>query len=348
MEKNRSITDLKKNYLENKKMAGENKVTSWIKITLCLILFCTALLLQINLSSTTSFAGIMAQIQVMVSVYLVVAIRDKGYHIAVFINLLVSLIIGIRIVFITGNMAAIPGIVVPLGTIITISIIMFYERSFDAKLSQITEQKKELSNLYDQLASSEKEILQQNVKLKELNRKMKQREVRLNYLAFTDVLTGLPNREMLINKLDSLVEQSLEKQMRFAVVFIDLDNFKKINDYKGHYIGDLLLKSIANRIKKIVSQQDMLGRLGGDEFTLIIQRDLSETEIFDYVEKIRIALLEPFVVENMELSISASFGIARYPQDGIISTDLLNYSDIAMYRAKEFGKNRVQFMNERI
>lgn len=114
---------------------------------------------------------------------------------------------------------------------------------------------------------------------------------------------------------------------------------------KGHHIGDLLLKSIADRIKKIVLQQDMLGRLGGDEFTLIIQRDLSETEIFEYVEKIRMALLETFVVENMNLNISASFGIARYPRDGVTATELLNYSDIAMYKAKEFGKNRVQFIN---
>ncbi|WP_373484445.1 diguanylate cyclase domain-containing protein [Acetobacterium sp.] len=346
MKKNRSIADLKKNYLENKSLAGENKVASWIKITLALILYFTALFFQIQLSNLSNIAGVVAQIQVMVSVYLVVAVRDKGYQIAVFINLLVSLIIAIRIVFLTGNMDAIPGIVVPLCTIITISIISFYERSFDTKLTEITEQKKELSTLYDQLASSEKKFLQQNVKLKELNRKMKQREVRLNYLAYTDVLTGLPNREMLINKLDYLVEQSQEKQERFAVVFIDLDNFKKINDYKGHYIGDLLLKSIADKIKKIVFQQDMLGRLGGDEFTLIIQRDLSEMKIFEYVEKIRIALLEPFLVENMELNISASFGIARYPRDGITAVELLNYSDIAMYKAKEFGKNRVQFINE--
>lgn len=346
MEKIRRIADLKKYYLENKRMTGEKKVISRIKITLCLIVYLTALWLQINLSATPSLSGIMAQIQVMVSVYLVVAIREKGFQIAVFINILVSLIIGIKIVFMTGNMDAIPGIIVPLGTIITISIIMFYERSFDVKLTQVTEQKQELSNLYDELARTEKEILQQNVKLKELNRKMKQREVRLNYLAFTDVLTGLPNREMLINKLDSLVEGAQEKLARFAVVFIDLDNFKKINDYKGHYIGDLLLKSIADKIKKIVYQQDMLGRLGGDEFTLIIQRDLSETEIFDYMERIRISLLEPFVVENMQLNISASFGIAQYPQDGITVAELLNYSDIAMYKAKEFGKNQVKFMNE--
>jgi len=111
-------------------------------------------------------------------------------------------------------------------------------------------------------------------------------------------------------------------------------------------IGDLLLKSIAERIKKIVLQEDMLGRLGGDEFTLIIQRDFSEVEIFEYVEKIRTALLETFVIENMDLNVSASFGIARYPQDGLTAIELLNYSDIAIYKAKEFGKNRVQFINE--
>ncbi len=342
------FANVKNDYLVNKTTAGENRVASGIKIGICLLLYFAALFLQIRLSTLTNIAGVIAQIQVMVSVYLVVAVKNKGYQIAVGINILVSVIIAIIIVFLTGNMDAIPGVVVPLCTIITISIISFYEKSFETKLTEVTEQKKELSTLYDELASTEKEILQQNVKLKDLNRKMKQREVRLNYLAYTDVLTGLPNREMLLNKLDSLVERAQEKQSHFAVVFIDLDDFKKINDYKGHYIGDLLLKSIADKIKKIVYQQDMLGRLGGDEFTLIIQRDLSEIEIFEYVEKIRTALLEPFVVENMELNISASFGIALYPRDGITATELLNYSDIAMYKAKEFGKNRVQFINQRI
>ena len=79
---------------------------------------------------------------------------------------------------------------------------------------------------------------------------------------------------------------------------------------------------------------------------MIIQRDLSEQEIFKYVEKIRTALLETFVVENMQLNISASFGVALYPRDGISTTELLNYSDIAMYKAKECGKNRVQFSND--
>jgi len=347
MEKIKNIAGFEKNYLENKKTAEESMVASWLKIGICLILYFTAIFLELRLSSTSSIAGVVAQLQVMVSVYLVVAVRDKGYRIAVAINVLVSLIVGIVVVIGAGNLDAIPGVVVPICTIITISIISYYEKGFDTKLAEATDQQKELSDLYDELASSEKEILQQNVKLKELNRKMKQREVRLNYLAYTDVLTGLPNREMLINKLDFLVERSQEKQERFAVVFIDLDNFKKINDYKGHYIGDLLLKSIADKIKKIIYQQDMLGRLGGDEFTLIIQRDLSEREIFDYVEKIRTALLVTFVVENMELNISASFGIALYPRDGINSTELLNYSDIAMYKAKEFGKNRVQFINQR-
>ncbi|MDO9493389.1 GGDEF domain-containing protein [Acetobacterium sp.] len=342
------ITNVKNDYLVNKKMAGENRVASGIKIGICLLLYLTALFLQIRFASTTNIAGVIAQIQVMVSVYLVVAVRNKGYQIAVGINILVSLIISIRIVFLTGNLDAIPGVVIPFCTIITISIISFYEKSFEIKLTEVTAQKKELSTLYDELAGTEKEILQQNVRLKDLNRKMKQREVRLNYLAYTDVLTGLPNREMLINKLDFLVERAQEKQAHFTVVFIDLDDFKKINDYKGHYIGDLLLKSIADKIKKIVYQQDMLGRLGGDEFTLKIQRDLSEIEIFEYVEKIRTAILEPFVVENMELNISASFGIALYPRDGINAAELLNYSDIAMYKAKEFGKNRVQFINERV
>lgn len=346
MEKTRNIADLAEHHLENNKLFGASKHAARIKIGICLLLYFAVLYLQVRLASFSNIAGVIAQFHVMLSVYLVVAVRDKGYQVAVGINLLISLFIGIRVVFLTGNIDAIPGIIVPLCTILTISIISFYEKEFESKLAEATAQKKELSVLYDELASSEKKVLEQNIKLKELNQKMKQREVRLNYLAYTDVLTGLPNREMLINKLDYLVERSSEKQEPFAVVFIDLDNFKKINDYKGHHIGDLLLKSIADRIKKIVMQEDMLGRLGGDEFTLIIQRNLSEVEIFEYVEKIRTALLETFVVENMNLNVSASFGIARYPKDGLTAIELLNYSDIAMYKAKEFGKNRVQFINE--
>ncbi|TYC88064.1 GGDEF domain-containing protein [Acetobacterium wieringae] len=348
MEKSKNLTRLKKNYLEKKKPATENKMVSGFKIAICVILFITVIFLQVRLSALSNIAGVIAQIQVIVSVYLVVAVRDKGYQIAVAINILASLLVLFGVVIGRGNLEALPGVVVPLCTIITISIISFYEHSFNTKLSEITEQKTELSALYDALASSEKEFLQQNVKLKELNRKMKQREVRLNYLAFTDVLTGLPNREMLIGKLDALVDRHQEEAVQFAVVFIDLDNFKKINDYKGHYIGDLLLKAIADKMKKIIYQEDMLGRLGGDEFTLIIQRDLTEREILEYVEKIRSALLETFEIENMELNISASFGIALCPRDGITTAELLNYSDSAMYKAKEFGKNRVQFSTERL
>jgi len=345
MEKIRNVADFTDHHIEKKRNLDESRQFSRIKIGICLLLYFTVIFLQVRFSSFSNIAGVVAQLQVMISVCLVVIAKEKGYRIGVAINLLASAFVGIIIVLGAGNLKAIPGIMVPLSTIIIISIISFYGKRVDSNLAEVAAQKKELSVLYDELANSEKEVLEQNQKLRELNRKMKQREVRLNYLAYTDVLTGLPNREMLVNKLDYLVEQSQEKQAPFAVVFIDLDSFKKINDYKGHHIGDLLLKSIADRIKKIVLQQDMLGRLGGDEFTLIIQRDLSETEIFEYVEKIRMALLETFVVENMNLNISASFGIARYPRDGVTATELLNYSDIAMYKAKEFGKNRVQFIN---
>ncbi len=152
------FANVKNDYLVNKTTAGENRVASGIKIGICLLLYFAALFLQIRLSTLTNIAGVIAQIQVMVSVYLVVAVKNKGYQIAVGINILVSVIIAIIIVFLTGNMDAIPGVVVPLCTIITISIISFYEKSFETKLTEVTEQKKELSTHYDELASKEKEI----------------------------------------------------------------------------------------------------------------------------------------------------------------------------------------------
>jgi diguanylate cyclase (GGDEF)-like protein len=140
---------------------------------------------------------------------------------------------------------------------------------------------------------------------------------------------------MIITKLDRLVELASNKPMSFAVVFMDLDNFKQINTAYGYSIGDLLLKAIVAKIKGIMYDEDTLGRLGSDEFALIIQHDLIEVEIYDYVESIRLALLEGFTIEKIEFKIKASFGISVFPRDGINSEEILNYADMAMCKSKE-------------
>lgn len=291
--------------------------------------------------------GVVAQIQVMISVILVLSTPQKGYIAAVLINGIQSLLLAVR-VFLYGDTYAAPGIVVPVCTIITLTIIFLFSRRIQCKLKEIREQKDELEALYEELTANEEELSHQNKQLLEYNRVMAEKEKRLNFLAYFDVLTELPNRKMLINRLDLLCKLSGQNPMNFAVVLIDLDNFKMINDSMGHHVGDWLLKDISLKLQKLIHAEDMLGRLGGDEFALIIQRELKEAEILEYVESVNNIFAAPFAVELTEFAISASLGIALHPQDGDTSMELLKCADTAMYKAKESGKNAIQFFNHKM
>ncbi len=345
---NRTEDNFLNRYFEKKEQSLESgKYLSYFKITtfiLCLLIYIFIIILETREISDT-VTGILAQFQVMISVYLVVSAVKNGYIIGVSINVVQFLLVAIN-VFSRGNTRSAPGMILPICTVITITIIYVFSRRLNQKYEEIKEQKEELVTLYEELAVTEGELFNQNKQLLEYNQDMKENEEKLNYLAFFDVLTELPNRKMIINRLDILITLSMEKKMKFAMIFIDLDNFKRINDSMGHHAGDLLLQEVAVRIKAAIHPDDMLGRLGGDEFALIIQRQLEEDEIIEYLENLRSVILNRFYIENTELSISASFGISVYPRDGDNSTDLLKCSDTAMYKVKEDGKNGVQFFNK--
>lgn len=332
-------------FFYNKEHIYEKTYISVIKIIVCILLYVSIILIQSHSQSSESIKGIVSQFQVMISVYLVVSVVKKGYVIAVILNI-IQIILVTKNVIINGYTNAAPGIVVPVGSIITITIIYLFSRRLKQKFEEINDQKEDLITLYEELAATEEELSQQNKQLLIYNRSMKEKEEKLNYLAFFDILTELPNRKMIINRLDILISLSMKKQMRFALAFIDLDNFKRINDSMGHHAGDLLLQEVAVRLKTVIHQDDMLGRLGGDEFALIIQRQLTQEEILTYVESLRDVLFDKFYIDKTELCVSASFGISVFPQDGNNSTDLLKCSDTAMYKVKEDGKNGVHFFNK--
>ncbi|MDP2843061.1 MAG: EAL domain-containing protein, partial [Acetobacterium sp.] len=130
---------------------------------------------------------------------------------------------------------------------------------------------------------------------------------------------------------------------RFALVFIDLDNFKKINDSMGHGAGDLLLKQVTARLKNALDEKDLLGRLGGDEMAILIRRQISDEKILGETQKLLNLLGNPFRLDDKSVIMTASFGIAIWPADARNSNDLLKAADTAMYKAKEMGKNCVQF-----
>jgi diguanylate cyclase (GGDEF)-like protein len=166
----------------------------------------------------------------------------------------------------------------------------------------------------------------------------KQLEQKLAFMATHDSLTGLPNRALLIDRLMLAIAQAKRKNCRLAVMMLDLDRFKDVNDSLGHSIGDELLKGAADRLTGIVRGYDTVARLGGDEFMLL----LTEIEAIDGAAEIagRIVTLfqEPIALQQRKLTVTVSVGIAVYPDHGGDSEELLKYADIAMYLAKGNGR----------
>ncbi|WP_293932629.1 EAL domain-containing protein [Iodobacter sp.] len=176
----------------------------------------------------------------------------------------------------------------------------------------------------------------------------KEAEQRLFHLANHDPLTGLYNRMALQEKLNHAVLSAHDKP--FAVLFIDLDRFKTINDTLGHEVGDALLVIVAQRLQAVVNERDILARIGGDEFTILLENAVCLERVGLVAEGLRQALIQPCLINGQELFVSCSIGVSVYPCDGKTPAALLKNADVAMYRAKETGKNNVQFfaanMNE--
>ncbi|MCZ8251429.1 MAG: EAL domain-containing protein [Hylemonella sp.] len=171
-------------------------------------------------------------------------------------------------------------------------------------------------------------------------------EQKIQFLAYHDPLTGLPNRVLLEDRLAQAIAQAERSHHGLALVFMDLDNFKKINDSLGHAAGDALLKEVATRLKRCVRDTDTISRQGGDEFVLVLGGLNGAEGSLPVLTKIMESLQEPFVCEGNELSTSASMGVALYPQDGDTFDILRKKADMAMYRAKEAGRNTYRFFDE--
>jgi diguanylate cyclase (GGDEF)-like protein/PAS domain S-box-containing protein len=177
-------------------------------------------------------------------------------------------------------------------------------------------------------------------------------ERRIHNLAYFDPLTGLPNRTQMYERLDKMVISADKTNTSIAVLFLDLDRFKPINDSMGHPAGDQVLKEVANRLHNCIKKQDLVSRMGGDEFTIILSDQKNSNSAADIAvrvgERILHSLQQPFFIEQKELFLTASLGIAIFPDDGKTVTELLKNSDMAMYHAKDDGRNNVQFFDEQM
>jgi len=176
----------------------------------------------------------------------------------------------------------------------------------------------------------------------------KEAESHLTFFANHDTLTGLPNRAMFNQRLTQALARAQRLTTMAAVLFVDLDRFKVINDTLGHDAGDQLLKQLAERLRECLREGDTIGRQGGDEFVVLIEDVADPTQVASVGQKILDTVARPYVISGQEFHVTASIGISIYPEDGHDQQTLLKNADIAMYRAKEQGKNNHQFYSAQL
>ena len=194
----------------------------------------------------------------------------------------------------------------------------------------------------DEIGDLAKSFLSMASRLRIQVGQLQDRQLQLDYLAHHDPLTGLPNRLLFLDRLMQATQQALREKMQFAVLFVDLDKFKDVNDRLGHAVGDETLKQAAKRMQECLRQTDTLSRLGGDEFTILVENLHSVADAIDIAQKIihRFALL--FVIDEHTFVMTCSIGISVYPDHGKQALELLENADAAMYSAKNQGRSNFQ------
>jgi len=164
--------------------------------------------------------------------------------------------------------------------------------------------------------------------------------------AMHDPLTGLPNRAMFMESLERALAKARRRASRFSVCFIDLDRFKEVNDTMGHHAGDALLLEVSKRLLAAVRQSDLVARLAGDEFVVLIEEHGGPEEVMIVAQKVLATLARPVTIDWREAKVSGSIGVANFPEDGLDVPTLVRHADAAMYQAKERGRNNFQFYSE--
>lgn len=190
------------------------------------------------------------------------------------------------------------------------------------------------------------------VRLEDDKQSLLESHARIEVLAHRDTLTNLPNRTLAKDRLELMLSLAKRKSAMAAVLFLDLDNFKTVNDSLGHAAGDALLSQVADRLSAALRESDTVSRQGGDEFLMLIGEVTEEASITAAANKVLQQLSQPFVLNGMDVMATASLGVAVYPRDGTDSDTLLKNADLAMYRAKDAGRNAFRFfdpeMNESV
>ncbi len=199
---------------------------------------------------------------------------------------------------------------------------------------------------YRQLARHRQEIQEKNTELATINAQLEQQTEAARHMAFHDLLTGLPNRFQLLERLDHAMKLAQRQESKVAVLFLDLDRFKYVNDSLGHHIGDELLQVVALRVMATLRKPDTLARLGGDEFVILLESVADDNSPGKVAQQIIDVLQQPLEVSGYRLNISASIGIAVYPDDCTDIHALIKNADNAMYQAKARGRNTFRYYTQ--
>ena len=265
--------------------------------------------------SMTGLKGILSQVNVAISVYLAVRMARVGYRAALLLNTLQLVFVAFAFVIVQRNDRALPGMVIPLITIIIVTIIKSSHENLE---KQIDENFRQHRILEEQAAALQK-------------------------LANYDALTNALNLDPLLKKVEAACEAAKSSARSVALVFIDIDNFKHINDTMGHSVGDAVLASVASRLLEHIHWEDALGRIGGDEFALLVTREISKADLFQYLSALTGRFHHIRLRKDVYSDIQVSMGVAFCPAHASAASELLHLADVAMYNAKSAGKARVVF-----
>jgi diguanylate cyclase (GGDEF)-like protein len=312
--------------------SGKSRVLHWICLITCIFLHIMLNMLIIRMSKYNtanivtinnirinrySLIGVIAQFQVINVILITLNPLKRSNLVAIFLCIVTGTA-SFTNVLCSNLMEALPGVFISITSITVVIIISGYGKSLNNQIRKVLE--------YSKIVKKDDEMLHR--------------------LAYYDTLTGLPNRKMMRDQMDLLTDPLQQEKSSFIFVYLDLDNFKKINDFMGHSIGDYVLKQVTKRWSMKRHEDDLLGRIGGDEFALLIQRSIGSEELILYLDSLRTALKEPILTGRKEFYITASFGVTKYPQDGKSTDELFKNADIALYKVKNNGKNDYRFFSK--
>ncbi len=229
----------------------------------------------------------------------------------------------VLILFITGYLIFDRHILVPIARTTRAMLMQSQGVSHELNLQSRASETRDLINAFNQMSEQ-----------------IRQRESHLDFMAHHDALTRLPNRLLFNERLDHAIQLTQRNYQKLAMMLLDLDRFKLINDTLGHLFGDKLLQETARRLKQCMRSQDTIARLGGDEFAIILENMNDRQQVETFSRKIIKLFKQPFYIDDQEIHISTSIGIAFAPEDSVKSSTLTRYADIAMYQSKHLGGNQ--------